>query len=130
MKNLRKNILMKSETQTPAGIKENMIWEFPWIKDMCELGNPVLSFDEKDPKDCYRLVWVMPVKYITSGEVTFICYYPKKRKYYEFLINSSRPIVDNGLKFNSKYGPMFVQEIENEMCLLLNNTVIVVEEHV
>jgi len=120
------NLLMRVETQTPAGIQKNIVALLPWIAEAYELESPVLSFDNQNPKERYKLVWVMAAHSKADKNDTYFCFYPMKKKYLQRSENMATPLNAAGNIFPSKYGPMEVVEIKGEICLQINNLFTVV----
>ncbi len=106
-----RNLLMRAETQTPEGIKNNIVALLPWITEAYELENPVLSYDNQNPKDRYKLVWVMEAHTKAGNSKTCFCFYPMKNKLLQRPYSMATPLNAPGETFPSRYGLMEVVEL-------------------
>ncbi len=123
----KSNLLMRVSLETPEGIQKNIVALLPWITEAYELEMPVLSFDNQNPKERYKLVWVMAAHSKADKTRTYFCFYPMKKKFLQRSENMATPLDAPGSIFPSKYGPMEVVEINGELALQTNNLLLVIE---
>lgn len=130
MKRTRKNLLMSCEIQTPEVIRNLIQKSFPWLTDLYELGLPLLSYDNINPKERYKLVWVMAIQPRCSQDprdVEFFCYYPMKKSSAQYKYCPATPLRESGEVFKSKRGRMKTISYGGFVCLEITNIYNVVE---
>lgn len=124
---MKLNVKQYSWTETAASTKEKLYETFPNLKELCVVGDGVLSYLEHN-KPCYQLGFVFPVKDLATGKKQMIVYYPIKKT---FVFMSKRtdsfPVSDAGEKFQTKRGEMTIVGIKDTFAVTFSKTALIAQ---
>lgn len=122
------NVKQYSWTETAASTKEKLYETFPNLKDLCFVGDGVLSYLEHD-KPCYQLGFVFPVKDFVTGQKKTIVYYPIKKAFvFMYKKTDSFPVSGAGEKFQTKHGEMEIVEVKGSFAVTFSRTALIAEK--